>query len=246
MKRKLKTGNSYFKTRHQGGSLKRLSIQIISILIFLNFIVPGETGAEEPLVPQAITVSSLYWDSILKSWGNEVEWVFSLSGTSPAGNGYTLKAKRKGAETPTVLLRYGREGKLREVTRFLTEHGQMRRIADSFSEKLVLSEGFPVPYDFLAPGDMSLRKVKIKKEAGGAVFSYQVEREIKEFSGEQAVQDGLVKGGVQSLVRGKSFKWIVVKKGGETLVRQLWAEGLPWWVYEETPFRKSWLVEVKM
>ena len=40
-------------------------------------------------------------------------------------------------------------------------------------------------------------------------------------------------------------KAIEIKKNDEIRVMQLWAEGLPWWVYEEGPFRKSWLVGIE-
>jgi len=223
-----------------------LRISIFLISISLIFVVSEKIWAEDSNPPPAVTVSSIYWDAILKSWGNETAWVFAPSGTSQEDNGYTMEVKREGEEAPLVLLQYASAGKLQGVTRLLREHGRTRRIAKVSADKLVLSEGFPVPYDYLAPDDMDLSTARIKKEGGGAVFSYEAAREIREFSFDQALEDGLIRGEIKDRVLGKNLKWIAVTKGGGAMVRQLWAEGLPWWVYEETPYRKSWLVEISM
>ena len=202
-------------------------------------------GAEEYDLLPSIAASSVYWDPVLESWGNETEWLFSPTDLPRGESGYALEVKRKGAAAPTVLLRYGGAGRLRKVTRFLTEHGRTRRIAESFSGPLALSEGFPVPYDYLAPHDMELRNAKVRKQAGGKVFSRPMKREIRGFTFEQALEDGLIREEVKPFVAGKQLRMIVVTKNGAIAVRQLWAEGMPWWVYEESPFRKSWLVGIE-
>jgi len=172
--------------------------------------------------------------------------MFSPAGLPQGAHGYALEVKRKGSTSPTALLRYGGEGRLRKVTRFLSEHGRTRRIAESFSGPFALSDGFPVPFDYLAPDAPELRRAKVRKRAGGSVFSHWIKREIKDFTFEQALEDGLIKEAVKDLVVGKKLRKIEVKKNDEIRVMQLWAEGLPWWVYEEGPFRKSWLMKISM
>ncbi|MFH0813667.1 MAG: hypothetical protein V2A69_12645, partial [Pseudomonadota bacterium] len=91
-----------------------------------------------------------------------------------------------------------------------------------------------------------LKKVTIKKKTGGAVFSYQAEREITGVSFAQALQDEMIPEAMKNDVSGKALKLITVKKNDQFTVKQLWAEGIPWWIYEETPYRKSWLREIAM
>jgi len=224
--------------------MKKINGFILFWLVLLIYFIPVKIKAEEFLIPRSVTVTSVYWDPVIKTWGNETEWVFSLSGDLQKKADYKLKVKRKGTESPVILLQYGSERKLRKTIRYLRDHGRLRKIINSYSEMIVLSEGFPVPYDYLAPDDMGLKQIVIKKKAGGVVFSYQVEKEINDFSFDQALQEGMIKEEIKNLVMRKNLKWIEVKKDGKLLVRQLWAEGLPWWVYEETPYRKSWLTDI--
>jgi hypothetical protein len=155
-----------------------------------------------------------------------------------------VKPEEGGA--PTAVLTYEGNGTLRGVNRFLQGAGQTRSVADSFADKIVLSEGFPVPYDFLSLQDASLKKLTIKQKAGGMVFSYQVERALQDCSFNEALQAGWVPESVKDQVAGKRLQWIEVTKDGTLVVRQLWPEGFPWWVYEETPYRKSWLKKIAM
>ena len=224
--------------------MKKINGFILFWLVLLIYFISVKIKAEEFLIPRSVTVTSVYWDPVIKTWGNETEWVFWLSGDLQKKADYKLKVKRKGTESPVILLQYGSDRKLQKTIRYLRDHGRLRKIINSYSEMIVLSEGFPVPYDYLAPDDMDLKQIVIKKKAGGAVFSYQVEREINDFSFDRALQEGMIKEEIKNLVMRKNLKWIEVKKDGKLLVRQLWAEDFPWWIYEETPYRKSWLTDI--
>jgi hypothetical protein len=35
----------------------------------------------------------------------------------------------------------------------------------------------------------------------------------------------------------------VTDEKGRLVVRQLWPAGGAWWIYEETPLRRSWLID---
>jgi len=201
--------------------------------------------AGESLVPPSVTVASVYWDPVLKSWGNEVAWIFSPAELPQGARGYALEVKRPEATSPTALLRYDGQGRLTKVTRFLSEHGRTRRIAESFAGPVALSDGFPVPFDYLAPGDRELRGAKVRKRAGGSVFSQQLHKLVTEMTFAEALAKGLVREEVKDFVAGRPLRMIEMSDEETIRVRQLWAEGLSWWVYEENPFRKSWLVGIQ-
>ena len=206
----------------------------------------GDARAESA-IPPALTVSSIYWDPALKNWGNEVEWIFTPSGTGTKGTGYTVEVKKSGEESPTMVLHYGANGELTGSDRFPVQDGQRMRIAEVYSGKVILSEGFPVPYDYLAPYNATLKKLIVKRTSGGMVFSYEAKREVVNVSGAQAAHDGMVADEVWEAVRGRTLRVITVTKTSQnetTMVKQLWAEGIPWWIYEETPYRKSWLTKL--
>lgn len=211
---------------------------------FLTILYSDGIHAEESRLP-SITVASVYWDPVLNLWGNEVVWLFSPADLPQGAHGYALEVKPEGSPAPTALLRYNGEGRLRKVTRFLSGHGRTRRIPESFSGPFALSEGFPVPFDYLAPDDREPRTVKLRKRAGGSVFFQQVHKAVREVIFEQALSGGLLRNEVKDLVAGKLLRMIEVSTGDTIRVRQLWAEGLPWWVYEENEVRKSWLIGIE-
>jgi hypothetical protein len=215
---------------------------IILPLITLALLLPVALGAQD--VSPVATVSSLYLDPVLNTWGNEVEWTFTLSATAAKGTGYTLEVTKNGEYAPTIVLHYGANGELAGSDRFPVQHGQRKKITEVYSGKVILSEGFPVPYDYLSPYNATLKKLIIKRTSGGMVFSYEAKREVMEISSAQALHDGMIANEVMGIIRGKKLRVIAVTKTSRdeaTMVKQLWAEGIPWWIYEETPYRKSWL-----
>jgi hypothetical protein len=225
--------------------LKRLPT-FICLVFLLTLILAADLGAEESHLLSSIEASSIYWDPVLRSWGNEVKWIFTPADSHQGAHGYALEVRIKGSTSPTALIRYGGKGRLRKVTRFLSEHGRTRRIVESFSGPFALSDGFPVPFDYLAPENPELRRAKVRKRAGGSVFLEAVQRTVREISLDEAMSDGLIKDEVKGLIGGKELRMIEISKKGSISVRQLWATGLSWWVYEESPFRKSWLIDISM
>jgi hypothetical protein len=215
---------------------------VILPLIMLALLHPAILGAQD--VAPVVTVSTLYWDPALNTWGNEVEWNFTPSGISVKGSGSTLIAKKRGEDAPTIVLTYGANGELIGSDRFPVQDGQHKKITEVYSGKVILSEGFPVPYDYLSPYNTTLKKLIVKRTSGGMVFSYEAKREVVEISSAQALHDGMIADEVRDLISGRRLRVISVTKTSKddaTMVKQLWGEGIPWWIYEETPYRKSWL-----
>jgi len=117
---------------------------------------------------------------------------------------------------------------------------------DRFQEgvgKFLVMPGYPVPCDVLPRYSERRKEVyQQRREAGGQVFvkNYHLERETVPI--EHALSQGWITD--EGTHNRRALQLItVLDDRGRLVVRQLWPEGAAWWVYEETPFRQSWLVK---
>jgi hypothetical protein len=134
---------------------------------------------------------------------------------SPSGNGVQWEGENKG---PDIMLRDG----------------------------LLIAPGYPVPCDIL-PMSLLLGGTKepltydVKRTAGGVTRADQVRVEISPVKMEEAVQNGWVQQNFQTA----DSLWMVQAIDVRTnvmMVRQMWSSSGSWWLYEETPHRRSWQV----
>ena len=109
--------------------------------------------------------------------------------------------------------------------------------------QLLIMPGYPAPCNVLPRYPARDEEVyQERREAGGQVFvkNYHLEREAVPLA--QALNEGWVTN--DDVINGRPLQLITVLDDLDRLVvRQLWPEGAAWWVYEETPFRQSWLVK---
>ena len=210
--------------------MKSLTCLIFSCIVLLP------TYASTAVFP--ITICSVYLDSRTGQWGKKVRWAFTE--ISEGG----VQVTREGSEDPVVLLEYDQGGRLQRVEKRIGWGDKKLRVIEIALAPIVLSEGFPVPYDNLAPHDDTITEAVIRKQAGGVTFSYKVTREIRDISLDEAMAENMVDEQMPGNLTGKGLRLITVRKGDSLLVRQLWPGGALWWVYEETPLRRSWLVPV--
>ena len=186
-----------------------------------------------------ITIRSVYLDARTGQWGKDVRWNFT-----EMSNG-RVQVAQEGTRDPVVFLEYDQSRRLTSVEKQIGLGHKKVRVPGTPLGPIVLSEGFPVPYDDLATYDDSIEEMVIKKRAGGVIFSYRVIREIRSISLNQAMTQNMVDEKMARDLSGKALRLITVQKGGAFLVRQLWPDGASWWVYEETPVRKSWRVQFR-
>lgn len=106
---------------------------------------------------------------------------------------------------------------------------------------LLLVPGFPAPCDILPVGEKDEKRVyQEKREAGGSVFT----RNYLVFSAKFSVAEAKAKGWINEEREGISGLIMVTAtdEQGRLAVRQLWPTDGSWWIYEETPLRRSWLI----
>ena len=150
---------------------------------------------------------------------------------------------REGSNEPVIVLTYDPRGRLKQVEKRILRGNRFVEIEEHPQGPIVLSEGFPVPFDELSPLDESLNHVNIARKAGGLTFSYRVTREITGISPSDAVSSGMVDQAIATTIGEQNLRLITIRKAGALVVRQLWADGDVFWLYEETPVRRSWRVK---
>lgn len=202
------------------------------IVVILACLFLPSASAQADVFP--ITIRSVYFDPQTGRWDREVTWVFSRETEG------SINVCPEGTERPVVRLEYGRDGSLKLVEKFVRRGDTRKLIVDRPASSIVLSGGFPVPYDELAAHDEGVVEVVIRKRAGGSVFSFKISKVTRKIGLDEAVARNMVGGEQVDNLKGKALKLVTVTKEGRFLVRQLWAEGALWWVYEETAVRKSW------
>lgn len=103
--------------------------------------------------------------------------------------------------------------------------------------------GFSIPCDVLSlpidpAGDPS-RVVAGQRKAGTTIFIERLEVNYLSVSPEEAMAQGWIREPAQLadafiLIRATN------QRNGELAVQQLWNLAESWWLYEETPYRRSW------
>jgi hypothetical protein len=106
---------------------------------------------------------------------------------------------------------------------------------------ILLLPGFPAPCDVLPVGRGDSGGVYEERiEAGGRVFSKSYRVSSSGFSVGEAMAMGWIRaedpGGTGLIMVA------VTDEKGRPVVKQLWPADGSWWLYEETPLRRSWLI----
>lgn len=112
---------------------------------------------------------------------------------------------------------------------------------ESINGVIYLADGYPVPIDILPVNqEAAVQKYNMEQQGGNRVFLTPYTVSITPISVAAAVEKGWVNAQDFQAVE-VSFHLVSAKKAsGKIAARQLWPEDGEWWVYEETPFRRSW------
>jgi hypothetical protein len=109
---------------------------------------------------------------------------------------------------------------------------------------LLLVPGFPAPCDILPVGEMPAGRVyQEKSEAGGRVFIRTYRLLTRASSVGEARAGGWIRAEAENKVPSALSMVTVTDEKGRLVVRQLWPADGAWWIYEETPLRRSWLID---
>jgi uncharacterized protein (UPF0248 family) len=179
----------------------------------------------------SVTVRSVYMDTRTGNWGKDVLWQFSWE-----DRGKTIVVRQDGDEQAMVRLMYRENGTVQRMWKRIRGNEVMETPAAA----ILLSNGYPVPYDTLGAIREGSGEIVIKRRAGGVRFSFKVTREVARISLAEARSQGMVD--QAGVLDAHDLRIITIRKAGRLMVRQLWAAGDSFWLYEETPIRRSWRV----
>jgi hypothetical protein len=115
------------------------------------------------------------------------------------------------------------------------------------NEELLIAPGYPAPCDLLPVAKLmddtgKTLKFEIKRRAGGATLADSVVVDIIPVKMDDAKASGWVPLDFSDFQDGDSL-WLVRAinmRSNTFLVQQLWLSTGSWWIYEETPYRRSW------
>jgi hypothetical protein len=106
---------------------------------------------------------------------------------------------------------------------------------------LLLVPGFPAPCDVLPVGRQDGGGVYEEKfEAGGRMFLRSYRVSFAAYSVGEAKAMGWIR--VEDPGKTGLIMVAVTDEKGRPVVKQLWPADGSWWLYEETPLRRSWLI----
>jgi hypothetical protein len=123
----------------------------------------------------------------------------------------------------------------------ITWQGKRKGRDKTTSNGLMVLPGYPAPCDMLPSNQAGAqRSFQERAAADKRVFVKQYHLSYQDVSRAEAIEQGWLKAGSGHY---PAFHMRTVVDDQENLVvRQLWPEDGSWWVYEETRFRRSWLV----
>ncbi len=186
--------------------------------------------------PVGIRIKSVYFDPVNHKWSEPVIWIFSRS------NENLIEVSGGIDKDIIVKLSYDNNNRLIKVERKNQNEKSKYDIFDYSKSSIVLSDGFPVPYDYLGSYDDLSPEAVMKKRAGGVKFSIRFARNIRNVDIDFAQKENMVNSDMAKRFEDSGLKLITIKRDGKIVAKQLWPENFSWWIYEETPFRKSWLI----
>jgi hypothetical protein len=201
--------------------------------VLLTPIIAMPLQAQGPL--NTLVIHSQYRNPYNQQWNQEIVWNFRPRKT----NQYAIFQNDQ--TQPMMLLSYSLTGHLVGITDLSAGISSHSGIAKEGT--ITLSWGFPIPFDDLDEGGLEETTATVHKQIGETRFAYQITKETASITQEEAAAEGMLKFRSPSADGPvKSLKLIVVRQNKTILIRQLWETGSHWWLYEETPERRSWLV----
>jgi hypothetical protein len=208
---------------------------IMAMLGLLIWTSEGHAFFDRPAA--VVTILSTY--PLLHDKALPVSQVWKVVPEATAGGAAVLRffpetESTAGSICEIILPPSGEEGEI-------TWRGVGKSAEKRSSTGLLIIPGFPAPCDILpVEGAGEGRVYQEKSEVGGSVFSRSYRVDFAQYSFAEAQAQGWIKGAAP--VSTGLVMVTVTDARGRLTVRQLWSAAGSWWLYEETPLRRSWLI----
>lgn len=210
------------------------SISTITVLFFLLYSFPLQAEPYRPL-------QSLLIETELQSTGNgsaqdqTIKYRVDLDTTTPKAqllNFYAADSREQ------ILCRFTfhEDGST-------TWQKTTNSLPQDIQQPILVNPGFPLPVDILPVATQSeLEQVyEVQTSSGGRTFKNSYTVTITEVDFDVVLEKGWLR---VMRTPDTEFRLFTVSNAQEKiLAKQLWPVGGDWWLYEESPFRKSWRID---
>ncbi len=208
--------------------------------VFILFLIFGWSlplSGGEPAEQTRRQIQSQYRDPVDQTWRQTIQWFCVQDSRQRLIKIWADLSDKQ----PAYQLTYTPDGLLSEV---LDVSAGQSLNSQQPGAPIVLSWGHPFPYDDLNPGNTELTDVVVKKNAGGSVFGYKLNRSIEYLSLAEARSQGMISTDalLPAGIAATRLRLISIRQDARLMVRQLWADNMDWWLFEETPVRRSYLI----
>ena len=211
----------------------------------------GSPAAAQPVgaLPSQWSVRSTYFDPMAGQWGNDVRWTYRLDGE---GDGIVLAVSDDSQHLDlSAQMIFNAGGSLVQVTRDSRMGTQRYRLQRVFAaDKPAIVEDAmvpcnwlnrPSPWEVVAPQDYNVTEVVSEKNR----FVSQIRVTSKAIPAADAVARGMITMDTAALLASQPLTLVTAAKlkpgrPERTILVQLWAPGHFFWLYEETPSRRSY------
>ena len=238
---------------------KALKEMLAGLLLLVSGVgLIGLSGLTAAAAEDGVTrlIRSEYQSPIPGREKSTIWWHFARS-TTASGDTQVLVTDRDLRAQTRAELYYDQENALLQVDCFRRRRGQEicdARIYDG-SAPVIMSQSL-IPGDWLnrqlpfVPRE-KVGKYLVKEQVGVTVFSSRLQVTEKDVELVEACNRAMINSDNQALVQKRRLRLVTVNKfmgAGEdeiVLMRQLWAVGDSFWLYEEKGGRRSWRCERK-
>jgi len=209
--------------------------KIFPLLVWLLAMAPGVLAAMpyRPLMP--VRIISEYKEPVVGSVMRR--WVVMPQVDQAEEESAVLRFLAVDTGTSLCQLRFSGAGSAAAII----FQAMADKLAETSTNGLLLIPGFPAPVDILpvsqsADGDTTIAQHRTR---GGRLFVRQYTLHAETVSATEALEHGWLRAPVPNTMILRLF---TVHAGGRDNfeVRQLWPVTGDWWLYEETPTRRSW------
>jgi hypothetical protein len=208
----------------------------VSLSLFLACLTYGLCASAEPyFIDREIEVLTVYSNDPDNTTPKKEEW--RIIPVETGNNSVTLEFCSKRKQNSAAICRVSIQRNHPQNTISWQGIGNSQQL--SGEEGFLIIPGYPAPCDILPVSQKEKNKnYIIRNMVGGQIFVDQYEVSVDSISVETARQNGWIDSGKADPE--KIVQVTVRNEKKETVLIQLWPVNGVWWIYEETPHRKSW------
>jgi len=189
---------------------------------------------------QDATIHSQYLDHATGTWKNSTDWIFRENSQG------RISISQLDETTAMLILDYEATSGAMSITKRFNRGTNYIETKETSYGPIILSNGSPIPYDQLAPNMKLPEQINVRNTVSGVTFSTLVNRTLKPITPADALAAGMIPAELAQSISLNDLTLISIQKSGQLEIHQLWRSGETFWLYEETPSRKSWRLSLSL